>query len=119
MPAVAPEENCRIEALIAAISGRWKLLIIFWLAQGDCRFNQLQRNLGRITHRTLTRQLTELQQTGFVHREDFNTIPPHVEYSLTPLGQSLIPLLQGMHDWAAQNAHLLPETTEAETRKRA
>ncbi|TCL00394.1 HxlR family transcriptional regulator [Shimia isoporae] len=108
-----PEENCRIEALIGAISGRWKLLIIFWLAQGACRFNQLQRNLGRITHRTLTRQLQELQEAGFVYRKDFKTIPPHVEYSLTPLGQSLIPLLQEMHDWAAANAHKLPEEPPA------
>lgn len=110
----APDENCRIEALIAAISGRWKLLIIFWLAQGSCRFNQLQRNLGRITHRTLTRQLVELQDAGFVLRKDFKTIPPHVEYSLTPLGESLIPLLKQMHDWAAANAHKMPEQTAAE-----
>ncbi|WP_281995522.1 winged helix-turn-helix transcriptional regulator [Ruegeria faecimaris] len=103
------EDHCQIEALISAISGRWKLLIIYWLSQGDCRFNQLQRNLGRITHRTLTRQLTELQTTGFVSRKDFKTIPPHVEYSLTPLGQSLLPLLYEMHQWATQNADKLPE----------
>lgn len=103
-----PEENCRIETLLSAISGRWKLLIIYWLAQGSCRFNQLQRNLGRITHRTLTRQLTELQETGFVARKDFRTIPPHVEYSLTELGQSLIPLLYEMHQWAQKNADKLP-----------
>ncbi|GAA6190377.1 transcriptional regulator [Phaeobacter gallaeciensis] len=99
-----PDENCLIEPLIEAISGKWKLLIIFWLAQETSRFNQLQRNLGKITHRTLTRQLSELQDAGFVTRKDFKTIPPHVEYSLTPLGRSLIPLLQVMHDWAATNA---------------
>ena len=104
-----PEENCLIEPLISAISGRWKLLVIYWLAQETCRFNQLQRHLGTITHRTLTRQLTELQDAGFVFRKDFKTIPPHVEYSLTPLGQSLIPLLQAMHEWAQSNAKHLPE----------
>ncbi|NOD68833.1 MarR family transcriptional regulator [Ruegeria sp. HKCCD7303] len=78
------------------------------LDQGSCRFNQLQRNLGRITHRTLTRQLTELQETGFVLRKGFKTIPPHVEYSLSQLGQNLIPLLHEMHEWAAQNADKLP-----------
>ncbi|AHD11822.1 winged helix-turn-helix transcriptional regulator [Phaeobacter gallaeciensis] len=103
-----PEEDCQIRHLIAAISGNWKLLILFWLAQGPCRFNQLQRKLGRVTHRTLTRQLGELSASGFVHREDFQTIPPHVEYSLTPLGQSLIPLLEAMHDWAVENESLLP-----------
>jgi DNA-binding HxlR family transcriptional regulator len=108
----APEEHCKIEALISAISGRWKLLIIYWLAQGNCRFNQLQRNLGTITHRTLTRQLTELQESGFVFRKDFQTIPPHVEYGLTPLGDSLVPLLLQMHDWAVQNADKMPNSKE-------
>jgi DNA-binding HxlR family transcriptional regulator len=104
-----PDEHCQIEPLISAISGRWKLLIIYWLAQETHRFNQLQRNLGGITHRTLTRQLSELRDTGFVSRKDFKTIPPHVEYSLTPMGQSLIPLLEAMHEWATSNADKLPE----------
>ncbi|WP_170405533.1 winged helix-turn-helix transcriptional regulator [Ruegeria arenilitoris] len=101
------DENCLIEPLIEAISGKWKLLIIYWLALKTSRFNQLQRNLGSITHRTLTRQLSELQAAGIVARKDFKTIPPHVEYSLTPLGQSLIPLLRAMHEWAAENADKL------------
>ncbi len=116
------DENCLVEPLISAISGRWKLLVIYWLAQETSRFNQLQRNLGNITHRTLTRQLIELQEAGFVARKDFKTIPPHVEYSLTPLGQSLIPLLQAMHDWAAANADKLSvpkqRSTAAEARQR-
>ena len=103
-----PDEDCLIEPLVSAISGRWKLLVIYWLAQGTCRFNQLQRKLGSITHRTLARQLSELQEVGFVSRKDFGTIPPHVEYSLTPLGQSLIPLLQTMHEWATANADKIP-----------
>ena len=103
------DEECRIEPLVSAISGRWKLLVIYWLSQGTHRFNQLQRTLGGITHRTLTRQLSELQEAGFVLRKDFKTIPPHVEYSLTPLGQSLIPLLQAMHEWAVTNADKLPK----------
>ena len=109
MGPLPPEEECQIEPLVSAISGRWKLLVIYWLAQRTFRFNELQRNLGRITHRTLTRQLSELQEAGFVVRNDFRSIPPHVEYSLTPLGQSLIPLLQAMHDWAEENADKLPD----------
>ncbi|MEO1795939.1 MAG: helix-turn-helix domain-containing protein [Pseudomonadota bacterium] len=107
MAPLEPDEDCLIEPLIGAISGKWKLLIIYWLAQETSRFNQLQRSLGNITHRTLTRQLSELQDVGIVARKDFKTIPPHVEYSLTPLGQSLIPLLRAMHEWAAANAEKL------------
>ncbi|MCJ8308036.1 MAG: helix-turn-helix transcriptional regulator [Rhizobiaceae bacterium] len=103
-------EECRIEPLVSAISGRWKLLVIYWLAQGPSRFNQLQRSLGSITHRTLARQLSELQEAGFVSRKDYMTIPPHVEYSLTPLGESLMPLLQSMHEWALANADKLSAT---------
>ncbi|MEO1551810.1 MAG: helix-turn-helix domain-containing protein [Pseudomonadota bacterium] len=103
MKRVEPDETCIIEPLVEAISGKWKLLIIYWLAQDIMRFNQLQRSLGRITHRTLTRQLSELIEDGFVARKDFKTIPPHVEYSLTSLGQSLIPLLQTMHEWSETN----------------
>ena len=115
MSLLEPDVDCLIEPLIEAISGKWKLLIIFWLAKETSRFNQLQRNLGKITHRTLTRQLSELQDAGFVARKDFQTIPPHVEYSLTPLGQSLIPLLREMHDWAAKNTDKLsgPKKPEA------
>ncbi len=112
MGQLPPGEECRIEPLVSAISGRWKLLVIYWLAQRTFRFNELQRHLGAITHRTLTRQLTELQEAGFVERRDFKSIPPHVEYSLTPLGQSLIPLLQTMHEWAMVNADKLPETEQ-------
>ena len=101
-------DECRIEPLVSAISGRWKLLVIYWLAQGPSRFNQLQRSLGSITHRTLARQLSELQEAGFVSRKDYKTIPPHVEYSLTPLGESLMPLLQSMHQWTLANADKLP-----------
>lgn len=104
-------EDCLIAPLIEAISGKWKLLIIYWLAQETSRFNQLQRKLGNITHRTLTRQLSELQEVGIVSRKDFKTIPPHVEYSLTPLGESLIPLLRAMHEWAAENADKLSQKT--------
>ena len=100
-------DECRIEPLVSAISGRWKLLVIYWLAQRTFRFNELQRSLGNITHRTLTRQLNELQDAGFVARKDFKSIPPHVEYSLTPLGESLIPLLEAMHEWATENADKL------------
>lgn len=98
-----PETNCHIEQLVQMLAGRWKLLIIFWLVQGPCRFNSLQRKLGLITHRTLARQLNELADVGFVERKDFKTVPPHVEYSLTDLGHSFIPVLKTMHEWAVEH----------------
>ncbi|VAV99531.1 Transcriptional regulator, HxlR family [hydrothermal vent metagenome] len=91
---------CPVASVVDTIAGRWKLIILHWLIQGPRRFNQLQRDLGAITHRTLSRQLREMEEDGIVHRKDFRTVPPHVEYSLTPLGQSLSPVLKAMQDWA-------------------
>lgn len=69
-------------------------------AQGERRFNQLQRDLSGITHRTLSKQLKEMEANGLIVREDFGEIPPRVEYRLTSLGRSLEPVLLSMHDWA-------------------
>ncbi len=98
------ESDCKIAHVIEFFSGRWKLQIVFWLLQSPYRFNALQRQLGPITHRTLSRQLTEMIDAGLVIRNDFKTVPPHVEYCLTPMGHSLIPVLQVIKEWADDNA---------------
>ena len=95
--------GCPTEVTLDVISGRWKVMVIFWLLQEKRRFNQLQRDLAGITHRTLAKQLKEMEADGLVEREDFGEIPPHVEYRLTPLGRSLEPVLAAMHEWALQH----------------
>src|SRR4051812_24565716 len=79
-------------------------VVIYWLLQGPRRFNQLQRELGGITHRTLARQLKEMEASGLLDRQDFGENPPRVEYRLTPLGRSLEPVLMAMQDWALAHA---------------
>jgi DNA-binding HxlR family transcriptional regulator len=91
--------GCPVEVTLAIIGGKWKVLILFYLLDSTQRFNELQRLLAGITHRTLARQLKELERDGIVHREAYAEIPPRVEYSLTPLGRSLEPVLRQMHDW--------------------
>ena len=95
--------GCPTEVTLDVIAGRWKVMVIFWLLQGKRRFNQLQRDLSGITHRTLAKQLKEMEADGLVEREDFGEIPPRVEYRLTPLGRSLEPVLAAMHEWALQH----------------
>jgi len=97
---MAKEAGCPTEQTLDLISGRWKVLVIYWLLKGDRRFNQLQRDLRGITHRTLTKQLREMETDGLVERYDFREIPPRVEYRLSSLGQSLEPILLAMHEWA-------------------
>ena len=97
---MAKRTGCPTEQTLDLISGRWKVMVIYWLLKGDRRFNQLQRDLSGITHRTLVKQLRELEADGLVERHDFSEIPPRVEYRLSPFGHSLEPILLAMHEWA-------------------
>lgn len=97
---MAKSIGCPTEQTLDLISGRWKAMVIYWLLKGDRRFNQLQRDLSGISHRTLAKQLRELEADGLVERHDFAENPPRVEYRLSTLGQSLEPILRAMHEWA-------------------
>jgi DNA-binding HxlR family transcriptional regulator len=97
--------SCPTEFTLNVIAGRWKVMVIYWLLKGERRFNQLQRELATITHRTLARQLREMEAAGLVERHDHGTIPPRVDYRLTPLGRSLEPVLMAMHAWALEHGH--------------
>lgn len=91
--------SCPVETTIAAIGGRWKVLVIHHLLQGKQRFGELTRLLGGVSARTLTRQLRELEDCGIIDRHVHQQIPPKVEYSLTALGRELEPVLDAMHAW--------------------
>ena len=99
---VRKSTGCFVESTLAAIGGRWKVLVIFHLLKGTQRFGELTRLLGGISARTLTRQLRELEDAGVIDRVVYHEIPPKVEYSLTSLGRQLEPVLQAMHEWGAQ-----------------
>jgi DNA-binding HxlR family transcriptional regulator len=100
---MATSYGCPTELTLEVIAGRWKVMVIYWLLKGERRFNQLQRELGPITHRTLARQLREMEASGLVERRDHGEIPPRVDYRLTPLGRSLEPILMAMHAWALEH----------------
>ncbi|KOR36069.1 MULTISPECIES: winged helix-turn-helix transcriptional regulator [Planktothricoides] len=91
--------TCAVESTIKVIGGRWKVLILRELFQGVKRFNELHRVLHGITQKMLTQQLREMEADGIIHREVYAQVPPKVEYSLTPLGESLKPILKEMHQW--------------------
>jgi DNA-binding HxlR family transcriptional regulator len=113
---MATSQGCPTELTLEVIAGRWKVMVIYWLLKGERRFNQLQRELGPITHRTLARQLREMEASGLVERRDYGEIPPRVDYRLTPLGRSLEPILMAMHAWALAHGQAVrrqPEDTPA------
>jgi DNA-binding HxlR family transcriptional regulator len=95
--------SCLVETTLAVIGGRWKVLILQQLFEGVKRFNELHRLLAGITHKTLTQQLREMEADGLIHRKMYPQIPPKVEYSLTPRGKTLKPVLNAMHDWAERH----------------
>lgn len=94
--------TCAVETTIRVIGGRWKVLILGELFDGVKRFGQLHRALTGITQKMLTQQLRELEQDAIIHREVYPQVPPKVEYSLTPLGKTLKPIIYAMHDWGLQ-----------------
>ncbi len=91
--------HCPVEATVSVINGKWKLLIIRELLKGPRRFSQIQRSIPGITQKMLTKQLRELERDGLIKRKVYPQVPPKVEYSLTPLGESLKEVLEAMHRW--------------------
>ena len=97
---VAHGSHCPAELALDFLAGKWRPMIIYWLMDGPLRFNELQRRLGLVTHRTLSRALKEMEEDRLVVRRDYGEIPPRVDYALTDLGRSLRPVLQAMESWA-------------------
>lgn len=91
--------HCPAELSLEFLSGKWRAMVIFWLMDGPKRFNELQRRLGPITHRTLSKTLKEMEADRLVLRTDYAEIPPRVDYALTDRGRSLKPVLEAMERW--------------------
>lgn len=96
--------QCAMELTLAVIGGKWKALILWHLKEGSLRFCELKRTLPQITQKMLTQQLRELEADGLVKRFIYTQIPPKVEYSLTPTGESLLPILEDLCQWGHKYA---------------
>ena len=94
------ENSCPVEATLDLIGGKYKALILWHLSENKLRFSQLKQVISA-TPKMLTQQLRELEAQKLIHREVFPVVPPKVEYSLTELGKSLMPILVAMRDWGA------------------
>ncbi|MDD5023763.1 MAG: helix-turn-helix domain-containing protein [Methanoregula sp.] len=94
---------CPVEGTLDVIGGKWKPLIIWFLRKRVLRFSDLRRSIPGITDVMLTKQLRELEEDGVIKRKVYNQVPPKVEYSLTPLGMTIIPLLDALCDWAIEH----------------
>ena len=93
--------KCPVAITLELIGGKYKALILWHLSESKLRFSELHKLVKNATPKMLTQQLRELESQRLIHREVFPVIPPKVEYSLTDLGESLMPILVAMRDWGA------------------
>ncbi len=92
--------TCTFEITMDLIGGKWKPIIIWHLGnKGILRFSELKKSLPKITQKMLTQQLRELESDKLVYRQVYPQVPPKVEYSLTDLGETLMPILSMMCSW--------------------
>ena len=96
--------DCRaLGDVLARIGDKWTVFVVGLLSKGPMRFNEIRRTIGGISQRMLTLTLRGLERDGLVTRTVYPTIPPRVEYALTPLGCTLIEPLVALADWGATN----------------
>jgi DNA-binding HxlR family transcriptional regulator len=94
-----PVEGCPLTAAFAAIGGKWKLIIIYWLAESPKHFAALRKAMPGISQKVLTQQLRELMSDGLVNREAKGAVPAPVVYSLSNYGRSVLPLVEDVRKW--------------------
>ncbi len=92
--------RCPIRTTTELLGGKWKLLILFQLAQEPLRPSQLKRLIPDISEKMLTQELKNLTDTNLIARKNFGEIPPRVEYRLTSIGHSIMPLIAEMRNFA-------------------
>lgn len=89
---------------LSVIGGKWKMVIMYLLADNQpVRFNELKKQIGAITYKTLSSQLKELEADGMVERKEYPQVPPKVEYRLTAKAETLLPVLEGLCEWGVQH----------------
>jgi len=102
MVSIINTQSCPVGTTLKLIDGKWKVLILYSLLNSEeqaVRFSVLRRSIQGITEKMLTAQLRELEASKLINRHVYAQVPPRVEYSLTPLGQSLSPILDAMQHW--------------------
>jgi len=98
-----PISDCPLTAALAAIGGKWKMIIIYWLAESPKHFAALKREMPSISQKVLTQQLRELVDDGIVRRRPTGDVPAPVEYSLTEYGMAVLPLVENVRIWGREH----------------
>jgi DNA-binding HxlR family transcriptional regulator len=102
-PLAAPAFTCGLDATLKVISGKWKPLILYFLLRGPTRYGELKRAVRDVSDKMLIQHLKELEADGVLRRNDYKEVPPRVDYTLTPLGESLARALEPLCIWGTEN----------------
>jgi DNA-binding HxlR family transcriptional regulator len=95
-------EICPMVMVQRIVSGKWKILILWYLSYNTLRFCDIKKKLPEVTQKMLTQQLRGLEEDKLIYRHVYPVVPPKVEYGLTDLGKKIIPLLEVMHGFGAE-----------------
>lgn len=96
-------EQCPSREVLKHVTSRWGVLILVALRDGTHRFSDLRRKMGGVSEKMLAQSLQVLEQDGFINRVSYPVVPPHVEYSLTPLGEQVSDKVAALADWIELN----------------
>lgn len=102
-PANILDAHPHLRQTLELVADKWVVAVLYVLSSGTKRYGELQREIGDISQRMLTRTLRDLERSGLVQRKVYPVVPPMVEYSLTPLGETMNGVLKSVCDWATQN----------------
>jgi DNA-binding HxlR family transcriptional regulator len=100
------------ERALKVIAGRWKVVILYHLFGGPKRLSELRRLAPDVSQKVLVQQLREMEEHGLVHREIYKQVPPRVDYTATPLGFSLEPVIMSLCEWGQRHAAELNDADE-------
>jgi len=105
-------ENCPTRLVLNRIADKWTVLVVGSLMHETKRFGELRREIGGISQKMLTQTLRGMERDGLVNRKVYPTVPPKVEYSLTPLGVTLVRVLEEIRIWSEQNIEQVLQSQE-------
>ena len=95
--------SCGLDISLKIMGGKWKPLILYHLQNGPLRFSEIKRSMGSISEKVLIQQLRDLVAINVLSRHDYKCVPPMVDYSLTPFGETLVQALIPLCEWGNQN----------------
>ena len=103
IPTTVLDHHPYLRQALDLVDDKWVVAVMYVLSRGTKRYGELQRGIGKVSQRMLTRTLKDLERNGLVSRKVYPVVPPMVEYSLTPLGKTLADVLRTLCDWSIQN----------------